>query len=105
MLYKSSELNSVCAFVFCLGALMFYHVLYRSGLVPRWLSGWGLLGILLYLAAALLVLFGQINPDSTQVVLELPLAVQEMVLAVWPIVKGFNCVSNEARSAFPVAVN
>jgi Domain of unknown function (DUF4386) len=97
MLYKSSELNSICAIVFCLGALMFYYVLYRSRLVPRWLSGWGLLGILLSLLGGLLVMFGWIDPDSTQVFFELTLALQEMVLAVWLIVKGFNCASNEAR--------
>jgi hypothetical protein len=42
-------------------------------------------------AAGLLVLFGFIGPLSTsEIILEFPLALQEMVMAVWLIVKGFN---------------
>jgi Domain of unknown function (DUF4386) len=78
-------------FAFYLGALMYYVVFYQSALIPRWLSGWGVLGVLLGLAAALLVLFGLISYMSPiQVVLNLPIAVQEMVLAVWLIIRGFN---------------
>jgi hypothetical protein len=39
----------------------------------------------------MLVMFQLVGPMSTvQVVLNLPIAVQEMVLAAWLIVKGFN---------------
>ena len=76
---------------FGLGAFMYYWVLYRSRLVPRWLSGWGIVGITLVIASGLLVMFGLAAPLSMpQVVLALPIAVQEMVLAVWLIAKGFN---------------
>jgi hypothetical protein len=76
---------------FTVGALMYYYVFYQSKLVPRWLSGWGFLGAALSLAAALLTISGQIIPFSTVfILLQLPIAVQEMVLAVWLIVKGFN---------------
>jgi hypothetical protein len=76
---------------FCLGALMYYIIFYQTKLVPRWLSGWGLVGVALLAIAALLVMFGVIAPLSTsQVVLALPIAVQEMALAVWLIFKGFN---------------
>jgi hypothetical protein len=88
------EISSMTAIVFCLGALMFYTLLYRSRLVPRWLSGWGLAAILPYLAAGLLVLFGILDPLSlAAVTLNLPLAIQEMVLAGWLIVKGFQSSS------------
>ena len=70
--------------VFGLGALMFYYLLYRSKLIPGWLSAWGFLGAALVLAFGLLGLFGNIL-----IYLALPIAVQEMVLAVWLIVKGF----------------
>jgi hypothetical protein len=77
--------------VFCLGAAFFYIALFRSGIAPRWLSGWGLVGIPIYLAAALLAGFGAIEANSTtQTLLFVPLALQEMVLAVWMIARGFR---------------
>ena len=82
--------------VFPLGALIFNYLLYQSKLVPRWLSGWGLIGAPLWWAAGLLVMFGH-DPFSTiPVLLNLPIGVQEMVLAVWLIVKGFNSSATEA---------
>ena len=76
---------------FTLGALMYYYVFYQSNLIPRWLSGWGFIGAALSLAGALLAISGQIIYFSTPFILiQLPIGVQEMVLAVWLIVKGFN---------------
>jgi Domain of unknown function (DUF4386) len=83
---------------FCLGALMYYYVFYQSKLVPRWLSGWGLIAIALLLAMALLIMFGQ-EPSGMTLLLALPIAVQEMVLAVWLIVKGFNPSAIASASA------
>ncbi len=92
VLLKGHDLiGPVQTIVFCLGALIFYYVLYQTNLIPRWLSGWGLIAIIPYLAAGLLVLFGFFGPLSTsEIVLEFPLALQEMVMAVWLMVKGFN---------------
>jgi len=76
---------------FTMGALMYYYVFYQSKLVPRWLSGWGFLGAALSLAAVLLAISGQIIYFSMVfILLQLPIGVQEMVLAVWLIVKGFS---------------
>jgi hypothetical protein len=72
--------------VFAISALILNFVLYKSKLVPRWLSGWGLIGAALVFANYLLESFG-INPVE---ILFLPIALQEMVFAVWLIVKGFN---------------
>ena len=77
------------AAVFSVGALILNYALFRASLVPRWLSVWGLAGASLYLAAGVLVIYGLEPLSTTQVVLEVPLGVQEMVLALWLIVKGF----------------
>jgi hypothetical protein len=71
---------------------MYYYVFYRSKLIPRWLSGWGFIGAALLLSVALLTLFsGQpFSVSGIMILLVLPITLQEMVLAVWLIVKGFN---------------
>lgn len=100
LLWKVGSGASFAGTVFCLGALMFYAVLYRSRLVPRWITVWGLAAVLPYLAAELLQVFALLDPrSSTATLLYVPLAVQEMVLAVWLIVKGFNRAVSAARPA------
>jgi hypothetical protein len=91
LLLQAKEIGFVLTIVFCLGALIFNYLLYQTELVPRWLSGWGLIAIVPYLAAGLLAMFGIINALSPiYAIMNLPLALQEMVLAVWLIVRGFN---------------
>jgi Domain of unknown function (DUF4386) len=91
LLLDHVDVGAVTALVFCLGGVMFYLLLYRSHIVPRWIAAWGLAAIPFYVAAYVLATYGVIGTDSaTQSVLYLPLAVQEMVLAVWMIVRGFR---------------
>ncbi|MBI9050237.1 MAG: DUF4386 domain-containing protein [Anaerolineaceae bacterium] len=91
LLLESSALSTVLSIVFILGASMFYYVLFRSKLVPRWLSIWGLLAAIPSLTAGLLHMSGLLDSLSTTAILmEMPLAIQEMVLAIWLIVKGFS---------------
>lgn len=82
------------AIPFALGAMMFSVLLYRSRLVPRWLSVWGLVGAALYLVPPIGGMFG-----LALGVLMAPLAVQEMVLAVRLIAKGFDRSAMDAGSA------
>jgi hypothetical protein len=84
---------------FCLGALLLNLLLYRSKLVPRWIPGWALVAVVLYLADACLVMFGALTLSSgIHAVLVLPLALNEMVLAVWLLTKGFRAaVGNSGR--------
>jgi hypothetical protein len=79
--------------VFTLGALMFYSVLYKSKLVPRFISAWGFIAAALLLTGIVLIMveaFTGISGLGLELVFALPIAVNEMVLAVWLIVKGFN---------------
>ena len=84
-------INTILITVFCLGALMLYYLLYQSKLIPRWISGWGFFAILLHIATSFLIMFNLTGAFSTiNIVLNLPILLQEMVMAVWLIVKGFN---------------
>lgn len=67
------------------GALFLYLVLFQSELAPRWLSVWGLIGAALLLAMGLLRLFGK-----PVVFLAIPLILNELVLAVWLVLVGFE---------------
>ena len=86
-------------FAFSLGALMYYYIFYRSKLVPRWLSVWGLVGVTLGIVNGLYDMFGGIPNETISMLLDLPIFVQEMVLAVWLIVKGFNPSAIDSESA------
>jgi len=72
-------------FPYGLGVLILNYALYQSELIPRWLSGWGLVGGALILAMGLLRMFGH-----SVFFLAIPIILNEMVLAVWLIVIGFN---------------
>ena len=75
--------------VLSMGGLLLNVLLYQSNLVPRWLSGWGLAGTAVAIAASCLFMVRTIDL-LTSVYLNFPLALQEIVFAGWLIVKGFN---------------
>ena len=74
------------------GCLFLCALLHRSGLVPRWLAGWGFVGYALHLAGSAAEIFGA--PIS--LVLLVPGGVFEVTLAVWLIVKGFSPAAYDA---------
>ena len=87
-------------FGFCIGAWMYYYVFFRSNLIPSWLSGWGLAAITLHLIAAFITMFTQTDPFSTSTsLMSIPVGLNELVLAGWLIVKGFNPSAVASRSA------
>jgi hypothetical protein len=88
----------LAVFAFCLGAFMYYTLLFQSRLIPRWLSGFGIVAIILMLTACVLALFSG-NRITSYIPLAAPIAVQEIVLGVWLIVKGFNPAAVAALSA------
>lgn len=93
----------VAGLAFVVGTFLYNFVMYRSRLVPRWLSGWGLVGAVLSLVAYLYIGFTQdFGFTTVNNVLSAPIGLQEMVLAVWLIVKGFN--QSAVRSIAPSTV-
>lgn len=77
------------------GALAFYSLLYKSKFVPRFLSLWGIFAVLLLLAGEVLGIFG-LGIFSTMPLMKgmiyfaPPVALNEFVLSIWLIAKGFN---------------
>lgn len=69
---------------FCLGGILFYYLLYRSGIVPRALSLWGLVTIVPLLIATLLGIFDYQVPSIVAV----PYVPFEFVIGVWIVIKG-----------------
>ena len=84
--------------VFPLTALMLNAVLYQSRLVPRFISVWGLLAAMLLLMGTVVDVFGLlsgISRSALEVILTIPIAANEIVLALWLIIKGF-CPADES---------
>ncbi len=89
VLYQFLDLKDpLGTIVFLMGATCLYLSFYRTRLIPRWLTVWGFIGVVLNLANALLHFFHVnigLGPS-----LEIPLAIQELVMGGWLIIKGFN---------------
>ena len=92
-------IDPILVIVFSISALILNYVFYQSKLVPRWLSGLGLFGATLHLAEGVLAMFGFPDISVLGIPLFLPIALQEMVYAVWLIVKGFNPSAIDSLSA------
>ena len=75
--------------VFSLGSLTLNYILYQSKLIPRWLSGWGFIGAALTLAASLIPQLGYSLSSSIDTLMNSPIALQEMVFALWLICNRF----------------
>ena len=90
LLIAEFEWNSILLdFPFALSALIINYLFYKSKLVPRLLSGWGFIGGALFLLGVLIGMFNLTDPT----LLFAPLGLQEMALAAWLIVKGFNSLA------------
>ncbi|MBZ5753345.1 DUF4386 domain-containing protein [Metabacillus rhizolycopersici] len=78
-------------FLLGINTIMYSYIFYKSKLVPRFIPILGMTGATLVFICALLVMFGVIQQVSVWgAILALPVFANEMILAVWLIVKGFN---------------
>ena len=88
VIYWIDHAGLIYLIVFAIGALILYSALYKSKLIPRWLSIWGLIGAVAILTGSVMATF-----DISLVLamlLIIPIALQEQAMAIWFIVKGFN---------------
>lgn len=87
ILEGNASIGIISQFIFPIGALMFYWVLYQAKLIPRWISGWGIISAILVIFFASLNLFDIFEFKD---VFDISIFLQEMVMAVWLIAKGYN---------------
>lgn len=76
--------------MWAVGGVLLTAILYKTQLVPRWLSIWGMVGYVIFFAGTIAELFQQ----HIGVALSLPGGLFEIVLGIRAIVKGFNTVAN-----------
>jgi hypothetical protein len=93
---KADELwGHASAIYFCVSVVLLNVLLFRSRLVPRWISVWALVAVVPYLTGAVLVLLDVLTQTQASAFF-VPLAINEMMLAVWLLVKGFTDESGRA---------
>ena len=88
--------------VFALGSLMLYSVLYKSKLIPRFISAWGFIAAIVLLTGSVLAnidMFTEISGLGLELIFATPIFVAEMMLSIWLIVKGFNPSAIASESA------
>jgi hypothetical protein len=77
-----------------IGSLFFCALLFRSGLVPRFLAAWGFLGYALFAAGSLLELFGVAGAG---LVAAIPGGLFEVTFGIWLIARGFGSSATAVR--------
>jgi Domain of unknown function (DUF4386) len=99
----ATDANSVCYNVaeagLGIGSLFFCALLFRTGLVPRFLAGWGFIGYACFAVGNLLGLFGVAGAGLVGAI---PGGLFELTFAVWLIARGFAStatVPSRARTA------
>lgn len=78
-------------FMLGINTMMYSFIFYKSKVVPRFIPIIGMTGAALVFTCSILVMFDVIEQVSVWgALLAMPVAANEMILAVWLIAKGFN---------------
>ena len=78
------------------GSLFLCYSLYKSKVIPRFLSIWGFIGYLLLFMSAVLALTGIIDTKETARLMYIPGGLWEVIaFPVWLFIKGFSSVSDK----------
>ncbi len=86
---------------FILGAFIFYYILYRTEILPRYISVWGLVAVVLITVLNVILYLG-FNPGLVLIVFALPIIANEIFLAIWLIIKGLNTSAMAADASLEV---
>lgn len=86
--YREVIYRDVHIYFFISGALFFYILFYRTQVIPRFISIWGILAIIILFVITISKLFG-VNSTILNALL-LPMILNELFLAFWLIIKGFD---------------
>ena len=93
------HVNSVCYNIaeagLGIGSLFFCALLFRTGLVPRFLAAWGFIGYACFAGGNLLELFGV---AGAALVSAIPGGLFELTFAIWLIARGFAATATMRRS-------
>jgi hypothetical protein len=94
--YRDVIYNNIHIYFFLSGALFFYILFYRTKVIPRFISVWGILATIILFAVTMIELSG-IQSTLLDVLL-LPMILNELFLAFWLILKGFTLSSTDNQT-------
>jgi hypothetical protein len=77
-------------YTFILSAFLFYLLLFGSKIIPSWISIWGIIAVVLLLVMNLLNITGEVIPIPVAALGYSQIMLNEIFLAVWLMVKGFQ---------------
>ncbi len=89
LLVMRGSTQNISLWLYCFGTSLFYYLLFRTRLIPRFIPIWGLIGVLLLFAEITSNIFGG---SIGGIMIMMPLGLNEIFLGIWLIVKGFNDV-------------
>jgi hypothetical protein len=86
--YRDLIYNNIHIYFFISGAILFYILLYRTQVIPKFISIWGIIATLILLIITIIKLFGLDMPIFK--ILLLPIILNELFVAIWLMIKGFK---------------
>lgn len=75
---------------FCIASLMFYFSMFKSKILPTYITTWGLTGATLALIMMIMSLFGIELSAMQSIILAAPIALNEIYMSIWLIIFGFR---------------
>lgn len=89
ILIRSFSAGLPLAIFFCLGAFCLYSGLLRGRLLPKFIGVWGLISVTLVLGLNIVIQYYPLEM-TVNMLLAMPMILNEIFLGFWLIVKGFN---------------